>query len=116
MDVEVDLYSGRPNPHFALGPVESGEVMRRIGALPPAADSKQPRDGLGYRGLHIRAGSDDTATGIVVSDGLVVIRDPDGSLRRLRDPGRTLERWTIDVGVTNLDPEAVATIRHELAR
>ncbi|MFJ2582992.1 hypothetical protein, partial [Kitasatospora aureofaciens] len=48
--------------------------------------------------------------------GLVTMRNPDGSLRRLRDPGRALERWLLDEGVGNLDPEVVATVRQELTR
>ncbi|MBV6699497.1 hypothetical protein KV557_20760 [Kitasatospora aureofaciens] len=46
----------------------------------------------------------------------MTMRNPDGSLRRLRDPGRALERWLLDEGVGNLDPEVVATVRQELTR
>ncbi|MFI9361968.1 hypothetical protein ACIG5E_13035 [Kitasatospora sp. NPDC053057] len=112
----MDLYSGRPNPRFPLRPAAVDELRRRISALTPAAEGGRLYDGLGYRGLRVLTGRDDTAAGIVVSGGLVTLRTPDGSLRRLRDPGRALERWLLDQGVEDLDPELVSTVREELAR
>ncbi|MFD7903638.1 hypothetical protein ACFV4F_26425 [Kitasatospora sp. NPDC059722] len=116
MIVEVDLYSGRPNPRFPLEPAAAGELARRIEALAPAGAGARPRDGLGYRGLRVGTGADDDVTGIVVSGGLVTLHDPDGPPRRLRDPGRQLERWLLDQGAGNLDPEVLATVRQDLAR
>ncbi|MBO1417946.1 hypothetical protein [Streptomyces sp. FH025] len=114
MVVEVDLYSGRPNPRFPLEPAGIEELTRRIEALAPATDAGRPFDGLGYRGLRVLAGSDDTVAEILVSGGLVTVRAPDGPPRQLRDPGRALERWLLDQGTRSLDPEVVATVRREL--
>ncbi|MFD7018632.1 hypothetical protein [Streptomyces sp. NPDC059161] len=116
MVVEVDLYSGRPNPWFSLRPAAISELRRRIEALTPTTGGGGPYDGLGYRGLRVLTGPDDTAAEIVLSGGLVTLRNPDGSLRRLRDHGRTLERWLLDQGVGKLDPEVVVTVRQELTR
>lgn len=117
MMVEVDLYSGRPNPRFPLEPAAAGELARRIEALAPAAGGGRPRDGLGYRGLRVRTGpDDDDAAEIVVSGGLVTLHGPDGPPRRLEDAGRELERWLLDVGTGRLDPEVLATVRQDLAR
>ncbi|MEU8516518.1 hypothetical protein AB0C76_33775 [Kitasatospora sp. NPDC048722] len=118
MIVEVDLYSGRPNPRFALEPAAAYELARRIEALAPAGGDARPRDGLGYRGLRMRTGPDDgaTTTEIVVSGGLVTVRTPDGPPRRLEDHGRELERWLLDEGAGKLDPAALATARQDLTR
>ncbi|MGW2374124.1 hypothetical protein [Kitasatospora sp. NPDC001683] len=116
MDVEVDLYSGRPNPRFPLRPAAVDELGRRIAALTPATGGERPYDGLGYRGMRVLTGPAETVAELVVSGELVTLRTPDGSLRHLRDPGRTLERWLLDQGAEDLAPEVTATVRQELAR
>ncbi|MBD0669340.1 hypothetical protein [Streptomyces sp. CBMA156] len=112
----MDLYSGRPNPRFPLEPATAGELAHRIGALTPAPASGRPDVGLGYRGLRVLTGPHGTGAGVVVSGGVVTLPGPDGTPRRLRDPGRALERWLLARGVGHLDPAVVATVRRELAR
>ncbi|MFD4657746.1 hypothetical protein ACFWP2_19195 [Kitasatospora sp. NPDC058444] len=116
MVVEVDLYSGRPNPRFPLRPATADELTHRIAALAPAAGDAKPYDGLGYRGLRVLPGPHDTSPAITVSAGLVTLHAPDGSPRRLHDPGRALERWLLAQGTGALDPDVLATLRQELAR
>ncbi|MEU1290155.1 hypothetical protein [Kitasatospora sp. NPDC005856] len=116
MIVEVDLYSGRPNPRFPLRPATADELTHRIAALTPATGDAQPRDGLGYRGLRVLAGPHDTVPAITVSGGLVTVHTPDGPPRRLHDPGRALERWLLTQGAGTLDPEVVAAVGPELNR
>jgi hypothetical protein len=108
----VDLYSGRPNPRFPLGPTAGSELIRRIEAL-PRAHGGQPRDGLGYRGLRIQT---EAGAEIVVSGGVVMVRDPDRSPRWLRDPDRALERWLVDQGEAGLDPAVMSALSQDLAR
>jgi hypothetical protein len=117
MDVEVDLYSGRPNPHFRLDPAKAGELMRRLAALPPSRGDAAPREGLGFRGLRIQVGAADSPVAeIVVSDGVVLVRDRSGGEYSLEDPDRALERWLIEAGAGSLDPGEVLVLRQDLAR
>ena len=117
MDVEVDLYSGRPNPHFRLEPAAAGELMRRLAALPPSPGHAAPREGLGYRGLRIEAGATEASVAeIVVSDGVVLVRDRSGAEHVLGDPSRGLERWLIEAGAASMDPGEVSALRQDLAR
>lgn len=115
MDVEVDLYSGRPNPRFRLEPAAAAELMRRVAALPPLSGRATPRETLGYRGLRIDAGvAQSPAIEIVVSDGVVFVRDRGGAERALQDLHRGLERWLIEAGTANLDPGEVAVLHQDL--
>jgi hypothetical protein len=116
MDVEVDLYSGRPNPHFHLDSATAGELMRRLAGLPPLPGPAATREGLGYRGLCITPDVTGPVAEIVVSGGVVVVRDRDGSTRFLADPGRALERWLVEAGTASLDPDVVSALRQDLAR
>jgi hypothetical protein len=75
------------------------------------------REGLGYRGLRIEAGATESPVAeIVVSDGVVLVRDRGGAEHLLGDPRRALERWLIEAGAASLDPGEVSVLRQDLAR
>jgi hypothetical protein len=117
MDVEIDLYSGRPNPRFRLDPASAAELIRRLVALRPSTGHARPREGLGYRGLRIEP----DATGspfaeVVISGGVVLVRDHDGRERLLDDPGRDLERWLVEASASEVDADVVALLRRDLAQ
>ncbi|WP_369214186.1 hypothetical protein [Streptomyces flavofungini] len=118
MDVEIDLYSGRRNPSFGLAPETGRELMSRIAALPPASAGAAPPQGLGYRGLRITGGPSDgfaETVEIVVSGGVVVVRDSDGAERVLQDAGRALEHSLADLAATRLAPADMAVLRQALS-
>jgi len=52
MTVELDVYSGRPNPTWSLSADEAKTIARVLKDLPRAA-SAMP-EGLGYRGFVLR--------------------------------------------------------------
>ncbi|MEV0616298.1 hypothetical protein AB0I81_23485 [Nonomuraea sp. NPDC050404] len=115
MLVEVDLYSGRPNPTFVLGEDETGEFRRRVGALPVAPGSPSPREGLGYRGLTVSSGPG-AQPEAMISDGTVVVHRADGTEQWLADRGRALERWLLETGAATLPAEVMAVVREDLGR
>ncbi|WP_030677484.1 hypothetical protein [Streptomyces sp. NRRL B-1347] len=114
MDVEIDLYSGRRNPVFSLAPEAEEDLMCRIAALSPAPSGAAPHQGLGYRGLRITNGPAATIMEIVVSGGMVVVRDRDGAERVLQDEGRAVERSLAELAAASLDPTEMAVLRREL--
>ncbi|GAA2070431.1 hypothetical protein GCM10009801_21150 [Streptomyces albiaxialis] len=114
MDIEIDLYSGRRNPVFGLAPEAGEELMRRISALPAAPPGSAPPQGLGYRGLRITGGPADGVEEIVVSGGVVAVRDRDGGQRVLQDAGRALERSLAAHAAAHLSPAELSLLRQEL--
>ena len=132
MDVEVDLYSGRPNPVFRLDVAAAAEFRRRVAALPPALSSRgSVPGGLGYRGLLVSlsgadAPGEDAGRGVaptavspmvsaVVRFGTVVASDTAGSQRRLVDPERGLERWLVEQGAPALEPGTADFLRRAVS-
>jgi hypothetical protein len=115
MGAEFDLFSGRPNPGWVLTAGESAELAKRLKTLPMAKQGAI-RDGLGYRGIIITASSDEVAdfTRIVVSAGVVLVRDLGGTERLFADSGRVLERWLVETAQGRVDPEILALIDQEL--
>jgi hypothetical protein len=115
MRVELDLFSGRPNPGWELTAEQSAELVERLKGL-PAAKEGTIRDGLGYRGFVVTTREDEASafTTLIVSAGLVVARYPDGAEQRFADPGRALERWLLGTAQGRLEPAVRALVNQEL--
>ncbi len=88
LEVELDVFSGRPNPGWRLSAAESAELMALLDALPGGPERMPPA--LGYRGfvVHDRSGSAGAqASPLRVFDGTVKLGD-----RHLAD-ARGAEAW-----------------------
>jgi hypothetical protein len=116
VDVEVDLYSGRPNPRFRLSAEAADELLRRINVLPAAAEAVPPVERLGYRGLRVHAGTSSSPSEVMISGGTVTVGNAAGEVRQLVDRDRGLERWLIDAGSGELDADLVTMLRKEVGR
>ena len=54
MEVELDAFSGRPNPRWVLTGDEATHLLRELQSLPETKDSPEPPD-LGFRGFLLHA-------------------------------------------------------------
>src|SRR4051794_36286568 len=55
MEVELDAFSGRPNPKWTLTSEEADHLLREIQSLPETKDFPEPPD-LGFRGFILHSG------------------------------------------------------------
>jgi len=55
MEVELDAFSGRPNPKWTLPDERAARLLAQIASLPVAKDAPNPPD-LGFRGFVLRSG------------------------------------------------------------
>ncbi len=104
MQVEVDMFSGRPNPHWELTVPESQEFARRFQSLSAHKGEGFVNEGLGYRGLIVRESGEEVEgdRDIVIYQGLVVAKRQDKS-QQFTDQNRALEKWLIQTGEGRLD-------------
>ena len=75
MEVELDAFSGRPNPRWRLTDSEVAALARLIADLEPAPGDPSPDPpGLGYRGFRLEGSTGETWVyhGFVRSPGLVL--------------------------------------------
>jgi hypothetical protein len=114
MQVEVDVYSGRPNPRWDLSRQQTEEFLKKLRALPKREGDGALKDGLGYRGLKVksRQSSREGDTEIVISNGIVAARDESKS-QQFTDQNRALERWLLQTGKGKLDDELYEYLREE---
>ena len=82
--MELDAFSGLPNPTWTLTADEAAEAQRRLRGLPIAAGARMPEAVLGYRGFRLREGAASPGTGrrIYVTSGLVQIEDQEEPVYR----------------------------------
>ncbi len=114
MQVELNVFSGRPNPHWDLTPQEGQEFLKRFRSLPKGKGSGSVRDGLGYRGLIVTAGSQaiDGFDEVVISEGVVLGRQA-GGVQMFTDKDRALERWLFGTGKGHVAPDLYGEISKE---
>lgn len=63
ISIQLDVFSGRPNPSWELSPSESGELFNQLSLLPEADAAKAPYyDRLGYRGFIVSVYEKDTTS------------------------------------------------------
>jgi hypothetical protein len=109
IEVELDVFSGRPNPKWSLGPLEETEFFERMSSLPAAAGSSFPEPpGLGYRGLNLRISGENEERDGRVYHGVLRIG---GELKT--DLVFGLEKWLLETA-RSVDPQLLAAIKREL--
>lgn len=104
MQVELDVFSGRPNPQWHLTPEESAELNRLLQTLPKDKTGKVSIPGLGYRGFIVTA----TEDGVQECSEVFVFKEYvtakcNGELLQFVDKERTLERWLLQTGKGRLE-------------
>ncbi|MFC3452899.1 hypothetical protein [Amycolatopsis speibonae] len=107
VSVELDLFSGMPNPAWTLRNAEAAEFQRKLVSLPKASEGRIANN-LGYRGFIVRTG----ATTVLVQRGIVRVTQDGGTLFRT-DSGRMLERWLLQSGKPHVEPGIFADAERE---
>ena len=103
MQVELDIFSGRPNPVWGLTAAQIDEMGEIVRTLPLATEELPSQPGLGYRGFVV---TDDARRSWRISafKGFVQITDQ-GRADVRSDRNRRLERWLLDSAGSQLGPE-----------
>ncbi|WP_238413206.1 hypothetical protein [Saccharothrix deserti] len=106
IEVELDIFSGMPNPTWVLSDADSAELRRRIDES-AATTGSAPSGNLGYRGFLVQL-----TEGAQPARVRQVVQLPDGSAREAGD--RELERWLLDTGRDRLPSDVVAAVEQDL--
>ena len=108
MRIELDVFSGRPNPEWTLTAAEAAELETMAAALPIADAPPPPFEGLGYRGIVARYPAD-PGWSLVAYRDTVRIRTLEGSEVR-EDPDARVERWLISTAGDAVDAGLLARL------
>jgi hypothetical protein len=93
--IVVDLFSGRPNPRFALDADTAAAVAALVATLPEAREHRIPDVGLGFRGYRV-----ELATAVLRVFGTLVADEATAVVRLDEDRAveRRLTRWVLEHG------------------
>ena len=117
LQVELDAFSGRPNPRWDLTQTQAAEFLARLRKLQQAQSSFPRSDGLGYRGFIVSGneGMLDSYNDARVYRGIVFARR--GKREEIfADSERSLERWLLESARGHVDESALKYIESEIAR
>jgi hypothetical protein len=110
-DVELDIFSGEPNPVWAMTDAEADSFARQLAALPSTA-SRQLSGRLGYRGFIVHCTEGGAAWSVRLQNGVAHIAR--GASTWAEDGQRRLERWLLGTGKPHLKPDLYAFAEKEL--
>lgn len=108
-EVELDIFSGRPNPTWKLSGEETSQLLGLLGNL-QSTEARRPEPGLGYRGFVVSF-RDST----VRIYGGTVERSVGGSSESFADEDRALERWLLKASGSRLSPDLYEIVARELS-
>jgi hypothetical protein len=111
-EVELDIFSGMPNPAWTLADTEAESLVERLAAL-PQAPPREFSGNLGYRGFIIRLMQGAATQSIRVQRGAVHISNGQTDVYA-RDADRSLERWLLDTGRPHLKTDLLQVVEREV--
>lgn len=103
-EIEIDVFSGRPNPRVPLDDAAAAQLRTALAGLVPA-EPAPAADGLGYRGVRVTGalpGGDE----ILAHAGTLTVTGPDGRRTCFGDPGRGTERRLLRAATRRLPVDA----------
>jgi len=115
LEIELDAFSGRPNPRWELTGAQAEEFLARLRALSPTHGIRPGGGGLGYRGFTVKARGKpmDDFDEVRLYHGTVLARHGD-RMETFGDPGRVLERWLLDSGRGEVPESVLRYIQSEI--
>ena len=106
-DVEIDMFSGLPNPTWTLSDTQTASLLEMVAGL-PQTESDAHSDNLGYRGMIVRL-RDAAVRELVVHNGVVAVNGT-----RRADSDRRVERWLLETGRSFVDQSVYDIVKGEL--
>lgn len=114
VEVELDIFSGNPNPTWILAPEEGVLFLQRLTAL-PEAPAKDLSTHLGYRGFVVQVVQGTEQRLVHIQNGTVQILVNDTKVN-YSDRNRDLERWLLNSGKPSLKSDLFKMVEHELPK
>jgi hypothetical protein len=115
LQIELDAFSGLPNPRWELPATQAAEFLTLLRALKRADGAHGSGDGLGYRGFVVRPNGDplEGYDEIRVYRGTVTARRGDRT-DSFDDSGLVLERWLVRTAKTHVAEPVLQYVESEI--
>jgi len=111
--VELDVFSGLPNPTWELSAADTATLMDMIEALPSTSPVDLPNP-LGYRGFLVSLTAPESGSTGTIRAFQGVVEYLAGEMRYYADPGRQTERWLLTTARTHIEEELYSSVLAEI--
>jgi hypothetical protein len=112
VEVELDIFSGMPNPTWVLTSAEADNFVQQLAAL-SRTSATELLGNLGYRGFIVQVTQAADTQLIRIQNGIVHITQGTANAYAL-DKNRELERWLLNTGKPQLKNELFEIAEREL--
>jgi hypothetical protein len=117
LQIELEVYSGRPNPVWNLDPKETAIFLSRLENVTRATDVTSTPERLGYRGFILKPVGEFGHDWEELSVGFGVIRERKGlKVKYALDEGRVLERWLLESARGKISKDLFAYVLAEVEK
>lgn len=114
MRIEVDIFSGRPNPTWEAALEEAEGIQTVLASLPAAEGAVPPLSAqLGFRGFLLFDLQNNQRVHV---QGAVVMLQRGTTITAKSDPERRLQQALIRLARTHLDPDLYAFLLSQVSR
>ncbi len=113
-EVELDIFSGNPNPTWLLSPQEGVLFLKKLATL-PQAPPKALSTHLGYRGFIVQVAKGKEQSLVHIQNGIVQILVGDTKVY-YSDQNRDLERWLLNSGKLFLNSDLFKIVENEFPK
>lgn len=110
-EVELDIFSGMPNPTWILTNAAADSFLKQLAAL-PLTSARELSGNLGYRGFIVQCTQGDNTRLIRVQNGIVHISGGETNVYAY-DEDRELEHWLLNTGRPHLKDEIYQIVERE---
>src|SRR6266404_5142559 len=111
VEVELDIFSGMPNPTWVLTNAEADSLVKKLAAV-SRASATELSGNLGYRGFIVQVTQGADAQLIRIQTGTVHISKGTTNVCAY-DKDRELERWLLNTGKPHLKNELFQIVERE---
>lgn len=112
VEVELDIFSGMPNPTWVLTDADADSFVKLLAAVPPGPATELSGN-LGYRGFIVQVTQGAATHSIHVQAGTVQI-SKGATKAHAKDVNRELERWLLRTGKPHLKTEIFQVVEREI--
>ena len=114
VEVELDIFSGNPNPIWILSDADGVLFLKKLAMLPKAS-AKELSDNLGYRGFIVKVINETGESPVRIQNGTVQLSQNDTNVY-YRDQNRDLERWLLNSGKPTIRSDLFKIVESDFPR
>lgn len=111
VEIELDIFSGNPNPIWILSEAEATLFRQQLATLSEASP-RELSGNLGYRGFIVQLTNGTEQRIVRVQNGIVQISQDSTDLY-YSDQNRSLERWLLDSGRASLRSDLFEMVKSQ---